>query len=511
MNYFSKQFQTVHTQLRGAKRSWDHYLEQVRLENFRGIASVSVDFDYPVSVIAGPNASGKTTLLFACACAYKVAGAGPKDFTPSTLFPNLKTSDLQLQDPEGTSTFEYHFKYKQEKHIRRWRRTTKNWNKSGVEKERPLVLRLLSHLTNPSEVRSVLQIAKTNFSQSDITLDTLTLAHAILPMSYTQVIRLQNENKDLLFAVRDEASYSEFHMSSGERRILRLFNDISRVRDALILIDEIEVGLHPYTQTMLMLELQRLALRNHLQIIITTHSPVILDAVPLEGRIFLERKEDNLITLRGYRPILQKALYGQSLDKINILCEDNIGEAVIRGVMMHLNVKLNLIPDDIVIGRDTGKDSFKNHIEALGKFRLLGDFIFVLDGDAQDLNENLVQTAWHYQTAIKPLFLPGRVPEIWLWQMLIKYTDAIAEVLGLTSESLKTEIQKISQLMANAGDKPTQVAKSKYQALCDKIQKDQTALAKDVTYHALKQQEEQILNFTNQLEDQLQKWLSKDR
>ena len=43
-----------------------------------------------VSVIAGGNASGKSTVLFAATCAYKVPGAGVKDFVPSTLFPDYR-------------------------------------------------------------------------------------------------------------------------------------------------------------------------------------------------------------------------------------------------------------------------------------------------------------------------------------------------------------------------------------------------------------------------------------
>ena len=34
-------------------------------------------------------------------------------------------------------------------------------------------------------------------------------------------------------------------MSSGERTILRISKDISRLRNALVLIDEVETGLHP--------------------------------------------------------------------------------------------------------------------------------------------------------------------------------------------------------------------------------------------------------------------------
>ena len=46
-----------------------------------------------------------------------------------------------------------------------------------------------------------------------------------------------------------------------------------------------------------MLQLQQLALRNDLQIIVTSHSPVVLNSVPVDGRIFLERTEDGRVVL----------------------------------------------------------------------------------------------------------------------------------------------------------------------------------------------------------------------
>ena len=35
-------------------------------------------------------------------------------------------------------------------------------------------------------------------------------------------------------------------MSSGERTILRISKDISQLENALVLIDEVETGLHPH-------------------------------------------------------------------------------------------------------------------------------------------------------------------------------------------------------------------------------------------------------------------------
>ena len=119
-------------------------------------------------------------------------------------------------------------------------------------------------------------------------------------------------------------------MSSGERAVLRISKDISRLPGALVLIDEVEAGLHPYTQQQTMLELQRIALRQKLQIVVASHSPVVLDSVPPEARIFLDRDPTSEVrVMPAYRDIFQKALYGQSRDQLSFLCEDAVAEAIV--------------------------------------------------------------------------------------------------------------------------------------------------------------------------------------
>ena len=74
-------------QLQAKKSHMPHFLTAVEVDGLRGLRDLRVVFDYPVSVVAGGNATGKTTLLFAAACAYRVLGAASRDFVPSTLFP----------------------------------------------------------------------------------------------------------------------------------------------------------------------------------------------------------------------------------------------------------------------------------------------------------------------------------------------------------------------------------------------------------------------------------------
>ena len=301
----SRIFSQIWDQLRLKKGQYTSYLDQITIKQLRGISDLSVTFNYPVTVIAGPNASGKSTVLFTCACAYEPKNANPRNFTPAALFPNLNVSkENTLSDREVETSFEFYYSISKKKYSMRWAKG-KSWNKSYMGQKNSkqprnnIYLRTLANLTSPSEVRAVLQISKSpNLEIETITSDLLAFAQRILPLQYLQVSLIKKESKDLLFVNRKDeqsTSYSEFHMSAGERAIIRMSKDISNLKNALILIDEIEAGLHPFTQQQLMLELQRIALRNDLQIIVTSHSPVILDSVPPEARIFLERTSDNVI------------------------------------------------------------------------------------------------------------------------------------------------------------------------------------------------------------------------
>ena len=459
MPLFDRQLVEVWDALRAQGNQRTKSLTEVRIRNLRGIRNLRIPFNYPVSVLAGPNGCGKSTVLFACACAYVVPNRGPRDFVPSSLFPNFKGGGTDLEDVAGNTEIEFHYLHENERISMMWKRG-KSWNRSfmgrkgGEQPERQLYMRTLANLTNPSEVRSILQLARKELSTEHISEDLLIFAHRILPRKYRILSRITTQTRDLLFAELEgssEARYSEFHMSSGERAILRISKDISNLTDALILIDEVEAGLHPYTQQQAMLEFQRIALRNRLQIIVASHSPVVLESVPEEARLFLDRNEDTaeVRLVPPYRDILQKALYGQSREQLSILCEDQIAEGILRGFLDVLNVKLELRHDDVLIGRDTGRDEFPAHIRTLGKFGKLDDFLVVLDGDSKSKEPDLLTAASEYHATLKPLFLPGEgPPENWMWSVLEERKLEYAEDLGIGAADLDERMRNIQQLVS---------------------------------------------------------------
>ena len=66
--------------------------------------------------------------------------------------------------------------------------------------------------------------------------------------------------------------------------------------------------------------------------------------------------------------------------------------------------------EDVIIGRNTGRDEFPSHVRTLGKFGKLADFIVVLDGDSREMENRLKAVAEEYGHSLQPLFLPGEVP-----------------------------------------------------------------------------------------------------
>ena len=524
MSLIARQFEEMWNALRVSGDQRRYMLEEVRIRNLRGIGDLCVRFNYPVCVLAGPNGCGKSTVLLACACAYLNPGDRAEKlrsgkFAPGAFFPDF-TDRLEgtLSDATERTELEYYYLHGGERLSMAWRRG-KSWSRSfmgrkgGRQPERNLYLHTLTNLTNPTIVRGFLLYDQKPDQAETLTSEMLVFAHRVLRQRYRKLTVITTEVRDLLFAEVEgdgDVRYSEFHMSSGERTILRISKDISLLEDALILIDEVDMGLHPYTQQQLMLELQRIALQRRLQIIVASHSPVILDSVPPEGRKFLDR-DDQTAEVRlmpAYRDIFQRSLYGQSRDRLSILCEDEVAEGVLLGVLDVLQSRLGLRPEDFMIGRNTGRDEFPSHIRALGKFGKLKDFVFVLDGDARDMEDRIKATAEEYGHSVQPLFLPGTTPpEDWIWEILQLNAQDYSALLGLAPLDMKSKMQDIARLMEGAvrRRRPAK-GKGNLEAFAFEIGRSASEIGRIVGRHETERCGEGIAELLVQLKEQIDAW-----
>ena len=501
--------------LQSKKPHMPQYLEGVRLRGIRGIDDLRVVFDYPVSVIAGGNATGKSTVLFAAACAYRVPGAGVKDFVPSTLFPYYRPKTGGREDDRREITIEFDYLTQDGRLTMQWHRG-KGWNRNFLgrknvkQPERHVYLRTLSNLSNPAEVRGVLSMSRANFAPNEtpMTASQIQFAEQMLPFRYEEVVALSSGSKNLLFAEQEGgAAYSELHMAAGERAILRLAQEIAQLNEALVLIDEVEAGLHPWVQQLLMLQLQQLALRNDLQIIVTSHSPIILDSVPTNGRVFLDRDETGKVTVRpAYRDVVQDALYGRSSDSLNVLCEDDTAEGILHGVFDVLYPQQGIKGDSVRIGRDTGANEFPAHARAFRKFGQIHNFVFVLDGDKRnsEIEDKIREGS---RIAVPVLFLPGRhAPEVWVWDALTQHIVEGAKELGVAQSELSARMERANAVYDSASDSLSEITKYKLRSLADAIRRDTTDICRVVARLETNRPASDIQPLVSDLESALIGW-----
>ena len=513
-----RRFAKLWQQLQGKKPHFPHFLAELSIDGIRGIDDLRVGFDYPVSVIAGGNASGKSTVLFAAACAYKVPGAGVRDFVPSTLFPDYRPNVGDRQDGRPRTTIEFQYATPDGRRAMRWRRS-KAWSRSFLgrqgakQPERPVYLRTLSNLSNPSEVRSVLGMSHLSAAPAEAPLTALQVdfAQRMLPFSYATVVRLSSGAKNLLFAEQASgAAYSELHMAAGERAILRLAAEIAQLRDALVLIDEVEAGLHPWVQQLLMLQLQQLALLNNLQVLVTTHSPVVLECVPEHGRVFLERDDAGKVAVvPAYRDLVQDALYGRSGEALNLLCEDDAAEGLLQGIFDDLLPRHRVKRESVRIGRDTGTEEFPAHATAFRKFGQLEGFVFVLDGDKRG-SPIAGEIQAQAQRQVPVCYLPGdQAPEMWVWQRLQgEGQPVLAAALGIEPGKLRARMDRLDAIFDSASDSPQTIAKAKMHSLADALERDLPEVCRVVARLEASRNDSDIQPLARELEEALLRWRS---
>ena len=505
--------------LQGKKPHLPHFLSAIRLNGIRGLHDLRVSFDYPVSVIAGGNATGKSTVLFAAACAYSVPSRRISGLRPSTLFSDdhhLKLEDQGNEWEEVTIDFDY--KIPEGERSMRWRRSKKGWRrnyfgrKSTSQPERQVYLRTLSDLDNSSRINAAIILSsrsKFELEETHLTASQIEFAHQMLPFKYTKVTNFSRDGRNLLFAAQESgATYSECHMAAGELVILRLSQEITQLDGALVLIDEVEAGLHPWVQQLLMVHLQQLALRKDLQIIVTSHSPVVLDSVPSNGRIFLDRDElsGEVVARPAYRDLIQNALYGRSNEVLKLLCEDKTAEGILEGVFDFLLPKEGISKETVRIGRDTGASQFPMHAETLRKFGQIQDTVFVLDGDQRnsEIGRKIEDRAGH---SVDILYLPGEeTPENWVWNKLKHISDVEIAQLGINQAGLSNLMNQLDALYDSASDNSSEIAESKFRSLSDSLHREPSEICRIVARLEADRQESDIQPLVSDLRGILRQW-----
>ncbi|MRT02993.1 ATP-dependent nuclease [Ewingella americana] len=262
---------------------FNKYVKRTTLRNVRGFSEEVIDFITPVTALIGTNGGGKSTILGAVALAYKTIKPGK--FFPKSFFGDESMSEWEIEmeiTDKSTATdrnITRTAKFKQSK----WRRD--NFPERNVEY---IEIQRTVPAGELSKFKQFLAGNKDDFDEISLNKDTITYATAVLDKNianYKAIVKKSDPATKMYVGLANgDVSYSQFHFGAGEASVIETIDRIENSSDnSLILIEELENGLHPVAVRLFVNYLQNVAKRKKLQIIFTTHSQDAVNELPPEA------------------------------------------------------------------------------------------------------------------------------------------------------------------------------------------------------------------------------------
>jgi predicted ATP-dependent endonuclease of OLD family len=226
--------------------NYGKYLSKVVLQKLRNFEDDVVSFDFPVTALIGPNGGGKTTVMGAAACAYK-------DVAPKLYFAKSGIFDGSMQD--WSIEYEIIDRDLSRKDVVRRTASFRNyrWRRGAVNRDVKIfgVARTLPAIERSELLRcasSSFTVSSDKISEFPETVQKHVARVLGKDVSGFKSVSVDEKRGEILLSgmSSDGETYSEFHFGAGESSIIRMILEIERGPDqSLILIEEIENGLHP--------------------------------------------------------------------------------------------------------------------------------------------------------------------------------------------------------------------------------------------------------------------------
>ncbi|NMD97429.1 ATP-binding protein [Rhodococcus sp. BL-253-APC-6A1W] len=182
-----------------------------------------------------------------------------------------------------------------------------------------------------------------------------------------------------------DGNYSEAHAGSGEFAIVRLVDAISDMsKNGLLLLDEPEVSLHPGAQKRLLNFLKTQVNQKGTQIVISTHSPSIVEELPPDAiKLLSPDPATGSVSLISDETHPSDAFFHightSGLKNKRIMVEDALSaEIVSRAITLHCEDLRGTIEPVIFPG---GADSLVKHSLPTLALAKSSDAVMLLDGD----------------------------------------------------------------------------------------------------------------------------------
>ncbi|WP_457321777.1 ATP-dependent nuclease, partial [Stenotrophomonas sp. P5_B8] len=320
----------------------------LRRGSLRGINSLDIKFEYPIVAFAGVNGAGKSTILAMACCAFHNK---PKGFKlPRRKNTYYTFSDFFIQHskevaPQGIE-IDYKIAYNNWTPAEevptgigiatqaRWKQKGGKWNDYAGRVPRNVVFLGIERIVPHSE-RS--QSKSYSRSFKDVPTkgwedDVMSAVGAILGKKYDEFRYTEHSKYSLPLVRCGDVIYSGFNMGAGENALFEIFSNIYSAGDgALLVLDEVELGLHSRAQRMFMKKLKEVCKKTNTQIICTTHSREIFESLPDDARFFVESVQGKTRITSGVSPEFAFSRMGAVLKyEATVLVEDDVARAILQ-------------------------------------------------------------------------------------------------------------------------------------------------------------------------------------
>lgn len=445
-------------------------LRQIRIEGdpgLRGIRRLNVPLLYPITAVCGRNGVGKSTVLALAALSarspngWRVHWGNTRPRTRPDARLEYAFSDFFHRYP-GQPALDglrigwvfydrgNEFELLQQRNRSRWVQVADAGRHPGVRRKpiRELDFCPMSRVLPAVEYGTLRSAFDGGLApaREPLTGDTLNKLSYIMGRAYDEAeVRILRGLS--LPACRAGVSYSGFDMGGGETSVIALLSRLQEMPvGGLLVVEELELGLHAEAQARLVDVLIGYCLARRIQVICTTHSEVILDHLPRQARVLLTRSggEHEAITNISTRYAIHE-MAGNFQPELMIYTEDQFAAVLIE----------EALPGPVrarVTIRDVGSNTTLAR-QAIAHLRLAGDLraISAFDGDCtvnqvegwlrdEQANRNDLVPDW--------LLLPadGLTPERWVLRELWRpdYSRELARELNCDSGLIPAHIEAMA-------------------------------------------------------------------
>lgn len=376
-------------------------MNKLKINGFRGINDFEIDFNYPITAVSGLNGSGKSSICQLAVCGYKkpITSQNYKRYYVKDFFPVSVLDPLPFKEGSAVE-FHYQTDTPGSNQALTISRKASEWSGYKRQPERHCYYIGFTVYIPKVERRDLSIYFGTKIKRDcvrKITDDAEKHVKSILNKNYSdiqfqKIVYNSNKSKqelELGVVKENDIEYSENHMGFGEARILYIIDLLENNPDnSLFIIEEPETSLHEDAQHKFIKYLIDVCIRKKHQIILSTHSSIILHGLPPEGRVCIIKENKRLHKIEGLSSNRARSILSNGHQKaLTIIVEDKVAKNIIEQIIK--TYKISILKDIGIF--DVGNiDSIKKTInvtQSIYHLNILG----ILDTETNVKNaDNLI-------------------------------------------------------------------------------------------------------------------------